>query len=112
MESQVSLLSLSFSLSLYIYFKFYLSIFVCAGSLLQLSGATLHCSAGASHCGGFSCCRACALERGRLSSCGTQVACGTFPDRRRQNLPKPVSLAVTGGFLTTLSPGKSASYSF
>ena len=25
---------------------------------------------------------------------------------------KPVSLAVTGGFLTTVSPGKSASYNF
>ena len=30
------------------------------------------CSAGASHCGGFSCCRAQALECG-LSSCGAQA---------------------------------------
>ena len=60
--------------------------FGCAGSsllrvgFLQLrrAGATLHCGAGASHCGGFSCCRAQALgtqasvvlARG-LSGCGS-----------------------------------------
>ena len=35
------------------------SLLLCAGFLyLQRAGATLHCSARASHCGGFSCCRA------------------------------------------------------
>ena len=81
-------------------FIYLLFIFDCIGSsllhtgFLQLwrVGATLHCSARASHCGGFSCCRAqplgvqasvavacglssCgswALER-RLSNCGTRA---------------------------------------
>jgi len=102
MESQVSILSL------YIYFfKFYLFIFVCAGSLLQLLGATLHCSAGASPCGVSSCCRACALERE-----GSVVVAHRWHVESSQTGTKPVSLAVTGGFLTTVSPGKSASYNF
>ena len=66
----------------------YLFIFGCAGSLLlhmgflqlQQVGATLHCGAQASLCGGFSCCGAWALGTQvsvvaacRLSSCGTQA---------------------------------------
>ena len=66
----------------------YLFIFGCVGSSLlctgflwlQRSGATLHCGAWASHCGGFPCCGAQALgawasvvvARG-LSSCGTRA---------------------------------------
>ena len=80
---------------LFIYFYFWLSwVFVAVHGflLLQLAGATLHCAAWASHCGGFSCCKvwalgvrasvvvarglnSCgsrALER-RLSSCGAQA---------------------------------------
>ena len=45
-------------INLFIYLHF---IFGCIGSLLQRTGATLCCSARASHCGGFSCCRARAL---------------------------------------------------
>ena len=49
-------------------------------SLVAASGATLHCGAWASHCGGFSCCGAQALgvqasvvvARG-LSSCGARA---------------------------------------
>ena len=76
-------------------------------------GATLHCGAQASHCGGFSCCGARALgkrasvvvARG-LSSCGTRASLlhGTW------DLPgpgiEPVSPALAGGFLTTAPPGK------
>ena len=66
----------------------YLFIFGCIGSLLlcvgllylRLAGATLHCSARASHCGGFSCCRAQApgarapaVVACRLSSCGSRA---------------------------------------
>ena len=42
---------------------------------LQLwqAGATLHCGARASHCGGFSCCGARALGCTGFSSCGTQA---------------------------------------
>ena len=51
------------------FYKFIYFIFGCVGSsllhagFLQLwrAGATLHCGAWASHCSGFSCCRACAL---------------------------------------------------
>ena len=57
----------------------------------------------ASHCGGFSCCRAWALER-RLSSCGTQLF------RRMWNLPgpkiEPMSPALACSFLTTRPPRK------
>ena len=88
-------------------------------------GATLHCGARASHCGGFSCCGARALgaqasvavARG-LSSCGSRalerrisscdarasLLCGMW------DLPgpglKPVSLALAGRFSTTAPPGK------
>ena len=57
------------------------SSLLCAGFLqLQRAGATLHCGAWPSHCGGFSCCRARAVGaqaslvavRG-LSSCGAQA---------------------------------------
>ena len=111
----------------------YLFIFGCRGSLLlcvgfpqlQRTGATLRCSARASHCCGFSCCRArtlgtqasvvvacglssCGLQalEHRLSSCGTQaqLLCGMW------DLPgpglEPVSPALAGRFLTTAPPGK------
>ena len=82
------LFSLSLSLSIYIYFKFYLFIYFCmCWVFVAALGATLHCSAGASHCGGFSRCRARDLERAGLSSCGTQVACGIFPDRGQTRVP-------------------------
>ena len=70
------------------FFKINLFIFGCVGSpllhtgFLQLrrGGATLPCSARASHCGGFSCCRAQALGTRAsvvvacvLSSCGSRA---------------------------------------
>ena len=88
--------------------------------LLWPGGATLRCGVRASHCSGFSCCRAralgmrasvvvahglsgCgsrALER-RLSSCGAQA----YLLRGMWDLPgpglEPVSPALSGGFLTT-----------
>ena len=67
----------------FIYFYFWLHwVFVAAHglSLVAMRGATLCCGAGASHCYGFSCCRARALgawastdvARG-LSSCGARA---------------------------------------
>ena len=97
---------------------------------LRRAGATLRCSTRASHCGGFSCCRAGALgawasvvvEHGlsscglwaserRLSSCGTQAQlfCGMW-DLPRPGL-EPVFPALAGGFLTTVPPGKPQNYS-
>ena len=105
----------------------YLFIFGCIGFLLlrmgflQLwrLGATLHCSAWASHCGGFSCCGALALGSRasvvvahRLSSCGAraQLLCGMW------DLPGPglgtMSPAFAGRFLTTAPPGKSSTNYF
>ena len=89
-------------------------------------GATLHCGAQASHCNGFSCCRAQALgtwasvvvARG-FSSCGSRAlerrlsSCGAGAQMLRGmwDLPrpelKPVSPELAGGFLTTAPPGKS-----
>ena len=69
------------------------------------AGATLRCSAQPSHCGGFSCCRARALEH-RLSSCGARAQLL----RGMWNIPgpglEPVSPALAGGFLTTVPAGK------
>ena len=100
----------------------------CVWAFLQLqrAGATLRCSARASHCGGFTCCGARALgaqasvavARGisscgswalecRLSSCDAraQLLCGMW------DLPgpglEPVSPASAGRFLTTVPPEKS-----
>ena len=68
---------------LFIYFIFGCvgSSLLCVGFLwLQQAGATLHCSAWASHCSGFSCCGARALGAQAsvvvtcgLSSCGTRA---------------------------------------
>ena len=103
------------------------SSLLCEGFLqLRRAGATLHCGARASHCGGISCCRARALGTQasvvvahglsscglwavecRLSSCGTwaQLLCGMW------DLPgpglEPVSPELSGRFLTTAPPGKS-----
>ena len=107
---------------LFFFFLIYLFIFGCAGSSLlrtgflqlQRAGATLRCGARASHCGGFSCCRARALGMRvsvivahRLSSCGAwaQLLRGMW------DLPgpglEPVSPALAGRFLTTVPRGKS-----
>ena len=88
-------------------------------------GATLHCGARASHCSGFSRCRARALGAQAsvvvacgLSSCGSRAlerrlsSCGARAEflRGMWDLPrpglKPVSPALAGGFLTTAPPGK------
>ena len=97
----------------YILVSFFFS-FCCAGSLLlqvdclwlQRARASLHCSAMASHCSSFSCCRAQALGPG-----------GSVVWLLRAYLPlgmwnslrpwiEPVSLTVTGRFLTVGPPGK------
>ena len=80
--------------------------FVRAFSSCGEPGPALRCSAQASHCGGFSCCRPWALARG-LSSCGTQalLLCGMW------NVPgpgiEPMSPALAEGFLSSVPPGKS-----
>ena len=95
-------------------------------SLVAVSGATLCCSEQSSHCGAFSCCRAQALGAWasvvvacRLSSCGSRAleyrlsSCGTWAQllRGMWHHPgpglEPLSPALAGGFLTTVSPGKS-----
>ena len=89
-------------------------------------GATLHCSARASHCGGFSSCgawavgaRASVVVAHGLSSCGARAlqrrlsSCGARASllRGMWDLPgpglEPVSPALAGGFLTTTPRGKS-----
>ena len=60
-----------------------------------------NCSAWASHCGGFSCFGAQALQRSGFSSCGAQV----YLPRSMWDLPglgiEPMSPALAGGFFTT-----------
>ena len=115
-------------INLFIYlFLGALGLRCCMRAFLQLwrVGATLHCSAWPSHCGGFFCCRAWALgawasvvvARG-LSSCGLQAlehrlsSCGARAQLlcSMWDLPgpglKPVSPALAGGFLTTVPPRK------
>ena len=119
---------LFFKLFTYLYlFLAALGLRCCMHAFLQLlrAGATLHCSARASHRGGFSFCRAWALGaqasavvvRG-LSSCGTWAlehrlsSCGARAQllRGMWDLPgpglEPVSPAQAGGFLTTAPPEK------
>ena len=95
-------------------------------SLVWRAGATLCCRAWASHCNGFSCCRARALGARasvvvacRLSSFGSRAlecrlsSCSTWAYLLRDTwyLPwpgiEPVSPALAGGFLTTAPTGKS-----
>ena len=118
---------------LFIYL-FIINFFGCVGSsllrtgFLQLrrAGITLRCGERASHCCGFSCCRARALgtwasvvaAQGR-SSCGSRAAvcrlssCGTQAQLlcSMWDLPgpgtEPVCPALAGGFLTTAPPGMS-----
>ena len=124
--------------TLFFFYKFYLLlllllffwlhwVFVAARrlSLVVASRATLCCSARASHCSGFSCCRAQALgEQGsvvvahRLSSCGLRAlerrlsSCGAWAQllRGMWDLPgpglEPMCPALAGRFLTTAPPGK------
>ena len=118
-----------------IHFFFFLNLFIfgCVGSSLLCVGflqlqrveVTLHCGAGASHCGAFSCyraqglgARASVVVARQLSSCGSWVlerrlsTCGARAQllRGMQDLPgpglKPMSPALAGGFLTTVPPGK------
>ena len=94
-------------INLFIYFWLHW-VFVAARGppLVAASRATPWCGARASHCGGWSRCRAWALDC-RLSSCGerAQLLRGMW------DLPgaglKPMSPALAGGFLTTAPPGKS-----
>ena len=71
------LISCLFFFNLFILFILFLAalgLCCCARAFLQLrqAWATLCCSSRASHCGGFSCCGARALEP-RLSSCGARA---------------------------------------
>ena len=59
-----------FILFIYLFWLHWVFVAVCRPSLVAASGSTLRCSALASHFGGFSCCRARALEC-RLSRCGS-----------------------------------------
>ena len=114
----------------------YLFIFGCVGSSLlcagflwlRRAGATLRCGVRASHCRGFSCCRARALgaqasvvvARG-LSSCGLWAlelrlsSCGAraLLLHGMWDLPgpglEPMSFALAGRFLTTVPTGKPSS---
>ena len=97
-----------------------------AFSSWRRAGATLRCGARASHCGGFSRCRARALgarasvaAAHELSSRGSRAlecrlcssysaASGIFPEPGIE----PVSPALAGRFLTTAPPGKSPNHVF
>ena len=95
--------------------------FGCTGSLLLhwgwflvavCRGYSLAGGAWASHCGGFPCFRAQALDTQVQQLCGSQalLPCSVW------NLPRPgiepMSSALAGRFLTTGPPGKSLMYSF
>ena len=105
----------------YFFFFFWLGwVFIALRrlSLVVAIRATLHCGAQASHCSGFSCCRAQSLGRwasvvaahglkpsGSVSWYMGLVAPGMW------NLPgpeiKPMSPLLAGRFLSTAPPGKS-----
>ena len=113
-------------LNLFCFWLLWVFVAACGLSLVAASGATLPCGAWASHCGGFSCCKAWALgvwasvvvARG-LSRCGSWAlehwlsSCGAQASllRGMWDLPgpglEPMSPALAGGFLTAAPPGKS-----
>ena len=88
------------------FLNFLIFIFGCTGSSIAMQafggerGLLSSCGAQALHCGGFSCCRAQALEHSgsvvgaRRLSCSS--ACGV----------EPRSPLLAGRFFTTESPGK------
>ena len=91
--------------NVFIYFWLHWIFAVQGLSLVGASGATLPCGAQASHCGGFSCCRAQALGLKGFSSLVYRLSC---------SLPRGIFLntehvfpALAGRFLTTAPPGKS-----
>ena len=65
------------------------------------------CGMQASHCGGFSCCRARALEPVGSAVVAHRLSC---PECSMWNLPgpgiEPMSPALAGGFITNGPPGK------
>ena len=88
-------------------FNFWLCwVFIVALSLVTASESYSDCSDQASHCGGFSCCRAWTLEN-RLSNCSScaQLPCSTWglPEAETE----PVSPPLVGRFSTSGPPGKS-----
>ena len=107
-------------------------IFGCTGSLLLLrlslvaeSGGTLWVHVRASHCGGFSSCRAWALGHAGFSSCSTWAQQLWLPSSRAQvpqwwrmgvlrySMARGIFLirdpALAGRFFTTKPPGKPSS---
>ena len=80
----------------------------CRHPLAVGSGLLASRRAPASHCSGFSCCRARALRHTGISSCGTRA----WLPRGMWDVPrpgiKPVSSALAGRLLTTGPPGKSS----
>ena len=129
------LLEVVFLFSLFIWLFYFICLLFlavlglrcCARSFLWLrrAAATLRCGAWASHCDGFSCCRAQALGAWApvvvahgLSSCGSWAvehrlsSCGAWAqllhgiwDLPRPGL-EPMSPALAGELLTTVPPGK------
>ena len=112
-------------------FFFFSFFFGCVGSSLLRVGFLQLWQVGASHCSGFSCCRAQALGAWAsvaaahgLSSCSSRAlerrlsSCGARAQLLHHTcyLPgpgiKPVSPALAGGFLTTAPPGNSRVHHF
>ena len=104
---------------------------LCSLPLAAAGGATLGCSAQASHRGGFSCCgaqllgpRASGVAEHGLSSCGLRAlgfglsSCGARASllHGMWNPPgpgiEPMLPALAGRFLSTVPPGKSSVESF
>ena len=114
---------------LFILFLAALGLHCCAWAFLwlQRAGATLHCSARASHCSGFPCGAwalamwASVVVAHGLSSCGSWAlecrlsSCGSWASllRGMWDLPgpglEPVFPALAGRFLNTVPPGKPSS---
>ena len=87
-----------------------LGLCCCARAFSSCSdwGLLSSCHVRASHCGGFSCCRAQAVDEWVsvvvVHGLNCPVACEIFSDQGLN--PHPSSLELAGGFLTTGPPGK------
>ena len=120
--SILTLLVISFSLmfvnmlTFNLFFKNYLSMAVlglcCCDGFSLVVPSTLHCSARASYCSGFSCCRAWAQRYAGFSSCDSWalehrlwVVFCSMQDFSRPGI-ECVSPALAGRFFTTKPPRK------
>ena len=102
----------NFIYSFFFFGCFQVFVAMWAPSICAEQGLLSSCAARASHCGGFSCCRALALGCMDFSNHGTQALLLWSMWNLLGLGMEPMSPALAGEFLSSGPPGKSRLYSF